>query len=307
MVFPKRSIPAEEGRPTLPFNVITGNDRSISRLDSDSVRRHLRKHGAVLLRNVDIRELDDFRSFVEEFSPLPILNYSGGASPRSNLNGNIYTSTEYPPELELSLHNELSYSTSYPSTLFFFCVEPAPEGGETTMGDSRRILARMDPGVVSAFRSRGLLYVRNLVSDPASQYSWQCAFETARRERVEEVCAAIGARIEWQPDESLKMFQTGSATVFHPQTNEEVWFNQAEGFYAPFTNAGTREPSRLECYFGDGSEIPIETIEHIREVIRSETIPHQWQTSDLLIVDNLLAAHGRRPFSGRRKIVLAMA
>jgi alpha-ketoglutarate-dependent taurine dioxygenase len=47
-------------------------------------------------------------------------------------------------------------------------------------------------------------------------------------------------------------------------------------------------------------------LEHIREVLRQETIPVKWQKGDILIVDNILAAHGRMPFSGARRIVLAM-
>jgi alpha-ketoglutarate-dependent taurine dioxygenase len=47
-------------------------------------------------------------------------------------------------------------------------------------------------------------------------------------------------------------------------------------------------------------------LEQIREVLQKETIPHRWQTGDILILDNMLAAHGRMPFSGARRIALAM-
>ncbi len=39
---------------------------------------------------------------------------------------------------------------------------------------------------------------------------------------------------------------------------------------------------------------------------QEETVPHRWQRGDVLVLDNLLAAHGRMPFSGARKIALAM-
>jgi alpha-ketoglutarate-dependent taurine dioxygenase len=47
-------------------------------------------------------------------------------------------------------------------------------------------------------------------------------------------------------------------------------------------------------------------LEQIREVLKNETVPHQWQTGDILILDNMLTAHGRMPFSGARRIALAM-
>jgi hypothetical protein len=64
--------------------------------------------------------------------------------------------------MTLSLHNELSYADVWPSRLYFFCVEPAPSGGETSLADSRRILAALDPQVVDTFRARGIRYIRNL-------------------------------------------------------------------------------------------------------------------------------------------------
>jgi alpha-ketoglutarate-dependent taurine dioxygenase len=36
-------------------------------------------------------------------------------------------------------------------------------------------------------------------------------------------------------------------------------------------------------------------------------MPHAWEAGDLLMLDNLLAAHGRRPFSGERRIAVAMS
>jgi alpha-ketoglutarate-dependent taurine dioxygenase len=62
----------------------------------------------------------------------------------------------------------------------------------------------------------------------------------------------------------------------------------------------------LNVYFGDGSLIESEMLAHIRRVLQSETISHRWQVGDILILDNILSAHGRMPFTGARKIILAM-
>jgi hypothetical protein len=32
-----------------------------------------------------------------------------------------------------------------------------------------------------------------------------------------------------------------------------------------------------------------------------------WQAGDVLVVENMLACHGRMPYAGERKILLAMA
>src|SRR5216683_2595955 len=42
------------------------------------------------------------------------LPYVHGNSPRTKVGNNIYTSTEYPPDHTISMHNELSYAAKWP-------------------------------------------------------------------------------------------------------------------------------------------------------------------------------------------------
>ena len=60
-------------------------------------------------------------------------------------------------------------------------------------------------------------------------------------------------------------------------------------------------------YYGDGSPIEPEVMEHLREAYRAETVSFPWQKGDLLMLDNMLVAHGRAPYSGAREILVGMA
>jgi hypothetical protein len=60
------------------------------------------------------------------------------------------------------------------------------------------------------------------------------------------------------------------------------------------------------CY-GDGSEVPISDLESVRSAYRRSEILFPWQAGDLLILDNVLAMHGRKPFDGARRVLVAMA
>jgi hypothetical protein len=296
---------------TLPFAVPPG-------VPLGALRPALVEHGALLFRGWGIDSLADFAEFVTLFSGTDVpFGYAGGASPRKSLDeAGLYTSTEYPPDMTLALHNELSYAGAWPKTLFFHCVEAAPVGGETTLGDSRRILARIDAGVLDEFRRKGVRYVRNLSGAKGSGYGWQDAFETDDPAEAEAECRRIGADFEWGEDGFLRMSQVRPATAFHTVTGEEVWFNQADGFHpsalappvyeAMLAECGSEDRFRLNSTFGDGTLIPIEALEHIRAVLRAETVPHAWQPGDVIVLDNFLAAHGRAPFEGPRRIVLAM-
>jgi hypothetical protein len=58
---------------------------------------------------------------------------------------------------------------------------------------------------------------------------------------------------------------------------------------------------------GDGERIEPQVIEHINGVYEREAVVFPWQKGDVLMLDNMLAAHGRNPFKGQRKIVVGMA
>jgi alpha-ketoglutarate-dependent taurine dioxygenase len=281
----------------------------------------LLERGAILLRGYRIGGCEQFAEAVEAMSGRSrLLEYRGGASPRASIPAGrrpIYNSTDYPPEMELSLHNELSYSDVYPERIYFFCLIAPEQGGETTLGDSRLILRNMSPAVRERFEEKGVCYVRNLSSAKGSGYSWQDAFQSEDPAEVERRCAAIGAQFEWLGGGILRLRQVRPATARHPRTGEEVWFNQADGFHPsaldPSTYAellaqcGSEDLFRLNVTYGDGTPIDASALAEVRRVIRQEARPHVWRAGDILMLDNLLAAHGRRPFRGDRRIAVAMS
>lgn len=289
---------------------------AVCAVEKEFLHKNLMRYGALLFRGFGLSSEADLERFARRFSGKELLNYAGGASPRSRIEGKVYTSTEYPPDLTLALHNELSYTNEFPSLLFFCCTIAPETGGETSIADSRRILNRIDPETVETFKRKRVMYIRNLDANEGSGYSWQDAFETGDESEVEVHCRALGADFEWKTDGGLRLSQIRPATVVHPETGEEVWFNQAHGFhpsaldsktYETFVSLMPEEDFRLNAKFGDGSTIPIEMLKKIRAVLETEIVLFPWQTGDVLVLDNLLAAHGRMPFTGARKIILAMA
>jgi alpha-ketoglutarate-dependent taurine dioxygenase len=311
-----------------PF-VVRSERQGASSLDAllDLVReqeallsQHLLRHGAILFRGFAIHTADGFAAVVATLSAgRGLAEYRGGASPRAALSAGaqpIYNSTEYPAHIALSLHRELSYSDAFPDRIYFLCLTAAASGGETTIGDSRRILARMPSELRARFEAKGVRYIRNLHSGAGSGYSWQDAFGTANPAEAERLCAAMGAESEWIDGDVLRVMQTRPAIAVHPITGEEVWFNQADGFHpsaldpASYTEqlawCGSEDRFRLNATYGDGGPIPKSDLAAARAVIAAETRPHAWQDGDILMLDNRLAAHGRRPFRGDRRIAVAI-
>ena len=59
-------------------------------------------------------------------------------------------------------------------------------------------------------------------------------------------------------------------------------------------------------YYGDGAPIDDATVSEIGELYERTAVRFRWQEGDLLMLDNMLVAHARDPFTGPRKIVVAM-
>jgi hypothetical protein len=67
-----------------------------------------------------------------------------------------------------------------------------------------------------------------------------------------------------------------------------------------------REMSYLERSFADRSEISVEDLNAMRRVRDETMVMFDWQVGDLMICDDKLVSHGRRPHEPPRKILAAM-
>lgn len=279
----------------------------------DFIEAKLAKHGGVLFRGFNVRTATEFERFIEAVSG-ELLEYSYGSTPRSLVSGHIYTSTEYPADQFIPLHNEMSYSRQWPMRIFFLCLKPAEDGGETPIADSRRVFQLLDPKIKERFIEKGLMYVRNYGN--GLDLDWRQVFQTESKREVEAYCHRSGIEFEWKKDEGLRTRQVCQAAASHPQTGEMVWFNQAHLFHLSALAPAMREALLSEfeecdlprnVYHGDGSAIDVSMLDEVRDVYRQEAVLFPWREGDVLLLDNMLAAHGRTPFLGPRKILVGMS
>lgn len=281
--------------------------------NEDRIDGWLHEHGAVLFRGFHDMTRERFARAAERLTTT-LMNYVEGSSPRTRLDAKLYTSTEYPADQPISLHNELSYAHCWPGRLLFFCETPAAEGGETPLVDSRRLLATLPPSITEAFAAKGVMYLRTLHGGRGAGLSWQAVFETDDRAAIEAYCRHAVIEFEWTADGGVKTVQRRPAVVRHPVTGEQVWFNQVDQWHP--SNVGQSVASALaaqgyhdlpiDARYGDGSPLDPGILDEIRRVTWSQAAARPWQRGDLLLVDNMLVAHGRRPFRGARRILVMM-
>jgi len=302
-VLPLLIQPAVDG---IDLTVWATNNRQL-------IDEYLLNHGGILFRNFPLRSTEDFEQFISGVSGEP-LEYDERSSPRSQISGNIYTSTDHPPDQSIFLHNENSYRQSWPLRIFFFCQLPAQQGGETPIADARKIYQRIDPAIRDRFRHKQVLYVRNF--GDGFGLSWQTVFQTTDKKVVEHYCQKSGIAYEWKGDNRLRTRSVRPAIVSHPSTREILWFNHATFFHVTALEPTIRDALLAEfqeedlpnnTYYGDGTPIEPAVLDALRQAYRQETVTFSWQKGDILMLDNMLTAHGRTPFVGPRQVLTGMS
>jgi alpha-ketoglutarate-dependent taurine dioxygenase len=270
------------------------------------------EHKAIVFRGFGVRP-DGLEPVLDRLLP-ERLAYVHGNSPRTKIGRNVYTSTEYPAEFTISMHNELSYAAQWPSRLLFFCQTAAQTGGATPVVDAALWLERLDPEVREAFAS-GVRYRQHLHHGLGLGKSWQATFETDQRDEVEAFLADSKADWEWTRD-GLNVVQIRPATTRHPVTGAEVWFNQSDQWHpaalgdktaAALAKVVPADRLPQSVTFADGSPIPDEYVVQVRDRALQAAIDVDWRPGDLLLIDNVLVGHGRRPYTGERRILVAMS
>ena len=282
-----------------------------TRSQREFLEQKLYEHGALLFRGFKGDLETDFEPFALNLC-FELFN-ENGEHPREPISGSVYTPVFYPPEKQLLWHNENSFNYQWPTKILFGCLRPAAQGGETPLVDSRKVFERIDPDIREFFVRKGIIYVRNY--GEGLGLDWPTVFGTTSRTQVEEICRRTGTQFEWTDGNKLRTRAWRPAVVKHPATGEMVWFNQAQHWHPSCLDSSTREAllnlfSEEElprnCYYGDGSKIEDSAMESILEIYNELQVVFPWQVNDVLVLDNLLTAHGRNPFVGERKLLVTM-
>ena len=300
---------------TLPL-IITPAVKDLDIIDLVKSKRQfledkLLKHGAILFRNCQLNSITDFENLAQTICPNLFGNY--GDLPRTGISEKVYGSTPYPADKTILFHNESSHLHCYPQKIWFFCVQPAQQGGETPIVDCRQVYQLLDSQLRSKLEQKQLMYVRNYIE--GLDVSWQDFFHTEDKKIVEEHCIKSEMEFEWLPNNGLRTSKIRPAIAQHPQTKEKIFFNQIQLHHISYLDPKVRESLvsvfgkdnlPRNVYYGDSSPLEPEEIAAINQAYQQASISFPWQKGDVLMLDNLLTAHSRNPYKGERKIVVAM-
>lgn len=302
----------------------------------------LRAHGAVLFRGFKVPDAPAFERVARAVDPGLVTRYPG-ISPREHISEHVLSSTELPSYFPLPQHSELSYTHAPPRKIFFFCVTPPASGGETPLCDLRKVLSDLPPALRSRFERDSIRYVRVHGSPADKQVTlwggkrWNDVFETTERSEVEKNAREQQLELTWLPGDRLKLESILPAVRRHPLHDTPAWHNHLVVFHP---DAGLEEAAHIARYrpdlrsvaakhaiallsnlrrwfvneeryelnttYGDGAPIPRADLHAVVETIWRNLASFPWRAGDVLAIDNFSVSHGRLPFRGKRKVLVAM-
>jgi alpha-ketoglutarate-dependent taurine dioxygenase len=277
-----------------------------------ALRAELLRSGCLLLRGLPIRGAADFAGIRDNLVDQRA-SYKEKATPRSDYGADVFSSTDLPAAQQIMLHNENSYVLEFPGVLIFCCLTAPEQGGATTVGDMRQALRHIPQDLLGRFRALGWTLSRSY--GEYLSMTWSRAFGVTERSEVERYCRTQLVGYEWREEDLLHTDQRRPAIITHPVTGEEVWFN-----HCAFWNKWSLDAEVLEVLtdtygagalpfdtsFGDGMPITRDEIAALNDAYAKVTVRDSWQPGDVLVVDNILVAHGREAFRGDREILVAM-
>nr|QEO74428.1 Dioxygenase TauD/TfdA [uncultured bacterium] len=282
------------------------------RSNMELVHRKLLQHGGILFRGFGLKGNEGFARFLEATS-IPLMHYREGATPRNQVGEKVYTSTEFPADQRIALHNELNYVQTWPTKIWFYCLTAPAVGGETPIADVRRVFDRLRPEVRDPFVEKGWMLIRNFGDGFGP--SWQSSYRVQDRQQLEEYLRSADVPFEWKDGDRVRTRQVRPAIARHPKTGETVWFNHVAFWHVSSLEPKLRQELLSEfgekglpynTFYGDGTRIPDAVVAELRDAYDAETVQFPWQEGDVLMLDNMLVAHGRSPFSGPRLILTSM-
>ncbi len=306
-----RLQPAHPGTPDGPAIVSAQHSAELASTwllhDRSWLLAELRRRGALLLRGLIAPSTSELRKFATAHEGLLIDD--NGELPRQGLDVGIYGAVDYPPGEYILWHNENAFYRKAPARLWFQCQEAALEGGATPVVDGRQMLRRVPTTIIQELTRRGVMYVRRYADGLG--LPWQEVFGTQDPRVVEARCAALGLSWTWSGDE-LETRSLRHAVIRHPLTGERCWFNQLTHWHPSClpqeSQAGLTSSGELtrDVTFGDGGAISADMIAEICGAYASLEIATSWRVGDILIIDNALMSHARRPYVGTRRLAIAL-
>jgi alpha-ketoglutarate-dependent taurine dioxygenase len=228
---------------------------------------------------------------------------------RKQLAENIYTASVYDQAFEIPLHHEGIQKKPFPGILYFACELPATSGGATRLVQVRHVVSSLSEFAKDRLWECGIVYKQ--AYGFAGCREWASAFKIDSRSELEGFFRSHNMHWEWHSGDRLSVTYRRPAFMRHPAdgavslTNNAIHYvingSPSDLLSRPATETS---PPPADVAIGDHSTTA-RILTELDAAYQASTYRIQWSAGDLLVVDNILVAHGRDSFKGDRKLHFA--
>lgn len=269
-----------------------GDHEDLLRLPVEEVKQLFRTAGLVIFRGFQA-DAQIMKAFAGQFSTRFNRDRLRPTVPGSG--GFIQMVTEGMGYVEP--HAEQANSPFRPDALWFCCVTPSAEGGETLAWDGVRLWQKLGPDLRQLFGRKRLRFFQRYTAEKWQRFMGEGA-TLADVQRTLEGIPGVSHYVS--PDSSIYLEYVCSAVV-------KTRFGGEEAFANSLLSERTNTLGELMS-FDDGSAIPGSVVTEIEGAMEELTEAISWQPGDLAFIDNSRYMHGRNAYTDpRRKIFSSLS
>ena len=270
-------------------------------------------HGAVLLRGFPDQTVEGFDALIQA---LRVENFAYRKSlsnaVRLNQTERVFSANEAPPDVHIFFHHEMAQTPIYPERIMFFCEVAADEGGATPICRSDvlyQMLAESCPEFIRDCETKGLRYTNvmpgqdDLLSGMGR--SWQSTLQVDSPAEAEARLAEMHYSWQWLEDDCLKVTTPTLPAVKEVAAGRKAFFNQLIAAYCGWEDSRNDRSEAIR--HGDGSLLDDDAVQQAIIFADQLAFDLYWQVGDVVLVDNTITMHARRPFQGKRKVFASLA
>jgi alpha-ketoglutarate-dependent taurine dioxygenase len=262
--------------------------QNIMQLPSEEILNLFKLFGILLFRNFGVN-YEQMKSFTAKLSSQIVIDPTK-TNVESNDNWLIQIADEGTHSI--AAHRENGSTPFVSDVLWFCCVLPAKDGGETLLWNGVRLWEHLSEPLKRLFYSKKIKYSRNIHVDTWKEFLGLDSTITDVKQMLDNF---EGVTYCIQEDDSIDMEYICSAVI---KTN----YDEQEAF----VNSLVYEYGRERVTFEDGSPIPDTVIEEIKSVMDKFTEAIPWQAGDLVMIDNSKFLHGRPSFNDKNRNILTI-
>ncbi len=267
--------------------ITNDNDFDILDLSTKQVLDEFKFYGVLLFQGFEF-DSKKMKAFAESFSSRFIRDQDRVlVDSRDGFVSLVDGGTHY-----ISPHCEHANSPFRPDVVWFCCVVPVAQGGETLVWDGVRVWQEMSEELRTLFIDKKIRFFQKF---PAAAWRHFLGTGSTLVDVKRTLDGLEGVSYQINPDQSVSLDYVCSAVVKTKYGNHEAFANSLISEY--------KNP-RGVVTFEDGSPISETVINEIKEIMNRLTEGIPWQSGELAMIDNSRFLHGRRAFKDTRRRIL---